>query len=151
MSRTPAPKSRLSGPPAFAFHTSILFSDVDPAGTAYYPRLIDLCHRAFETFFNEVLETPYSKVIAGGTGFPTAHFEADFQAPLRHGDPLVLEVRVARVGTSSIELSYAARSGKTTAFVARNVVVCVNLKTGRPKKLPPGLKRRLVALVSDAS
>lgn len=134
---------RSAASPSFALRIPILFSDVDPAGSAYYPRLVDFCHRAFETFFNERLKTPYARVIASGVGFPTVRFEAEFESPLRHGDTIALAVSVRKVGRTSLTLDYVARRGRTIAFRASNVVVCVDLATGRPKPLASPLRRRL--------
>lgn len=139
--RQTAPRRR-SG---FALRAPIMFHDVDPAGTAYYPRLVDLCHQAFEAFFNARIGPSYSKVIASGTGFPTVHFEADFVQPIRHGDTIDVGVRVDNVGRTSITLAYEARRGKTLLFKAKNVVVVVDLETMGKKPLSPAMRRRFEA------
>jgi len=122
-----------------------MFHDVDPAGMAYYPRLVDLCHRAFAAFFNARIGPAYSKVISGGTGFPTVHFEADFLEPIRHGDIIDIQVEVASVGRTSITLAYEARRGKTVLFKARNVVVVTDLKSMTKKPLAGTMRRKFVA------
>jgi len=122
-----------------------MFHDVDPAGTAYYPRLVDLCHQAFEAFFNARIGPAYSRVIAGGTGFPTVHFEADFVQPIRHGDTIDVGVRVSQVGRTSITVAYEARRGKTVLFKAKNVVVVVDLATMSKKPLSVAMRRKFEA------
>ena len=129
----------------FKLRAPIMFHDVDPAGTAYYPRLVDLCHQAFEAFFNARIGPAYSKVIASGTGFPTVHFEADFAQPIRHGDTIDVGVRVNQVGRTSITLAYEARRGKTVLFKAKNVVVVVDLETMSKKALSTAMRRRFEA------
>lgn len=119
-----------------------MFHDVDAAGTAYYPRLIDFCHRAFEAFFTARIGPSYAKVIASGVGFPTVRFEIDFISPIRHGDTIDLSVTVAHLGRTSVSLLYEARRGKTVLFRARNVVVVVDLKTMTKKALTGALRRR---------
>lgn len=134
-----------SGRTEFALRAPIMFHDVDPAGTAYYPRLVDLCHQAFEAFFNARIGPSYSKVIASGTGFPTVRFEADFVRPIRHGDVIHVGVRVNKVGRTSITLAYEARRGKTVLFRAKNVVVVVDLETMIKKPLSTAMRRRFEA------
>jgi YbgC/YbaW family acyl-CoA thioester hydrolase len=141
MSATP----RARRPPRtqpFRYRASILFHDVDPAGTAYYPRLVDLCHCAFENFFNARIGTPYSKIIADGVGFPTVRFEVDFVSPIRHGDTIDIEVRVLEVGRTSVTLGYVARRGRAVLYRARNVVVVVDLKTMTKKPLRGAMRTK---------
>lgn len=124
-----------------------MFHDVDPAGTAYYPRLIDLCHCAFEGFFNTRIGTAYSKVISSGVGFPTVRFEVDFIKPIRHGDIIDIQVGVESVGRTSITLTYKARRKRTVLFKARNVVVVVELKSMTKKALSGAMRRKFLAAI----
>lgn len=123
----------------------IMFHDVDAAGTAYYPRLVDFCHCAFEAFFNTRIGPSYSKVIAGGVGFPSVHFEVDFIKPIRHGDTIDIAVRVAHIGRTSVTLGYEARRGRTVLFKARNVVVVVDLKTMTKRPLNARMRKQFLA------
>jgi 1,4-dihydroxy-2-naphthoyl-CoA hydrolase len=124
----------------FVYRAPIMFHDVDAAGTAYYPRLVDLCHCAFESFFNARVGTPYSKVIASGVGFPTVRFEVDFVSPIRHGDTIEITVRVLEVGRTSVTLGYEARRGRTVLYKARNVVVVVDLESMTKRELKGAMR-----------
>lgn len=133
--------------PPFVLRVPIMFHDVDAAGTAYYPRLVDFCHCAFEALFNARIGPSYSKVIGGGVGFPSVHFEVDFIKPIRHGDVIDIGVRVAHLGRTSVGLAFEARRGKTVLFRAKNVVVVVDLKTMTKRPLNPRMRARFQALV----
>lgn len=135
---------------AFVHRAPILFRDVDAAGAAYYPRLIDLCHCAFEAFFNHRIGPAYARVIASGIGFPTVHFEADFVKTLRHGDTVDITVTVSRVGETSIGLEYEARRGRNIVFTARNVVVVVDIVTMTKKVLDRRLRARFTSQMKPA-
>jgi acyl-CoA thioesterase FadM len=126
-----------------------MFRDVDAAGTAYYPRLVDLCHCAFEAFFNERIGPAYSKVIGSGVGFPSVHFEVDFIAPVRHGDVIDIFVRVSDVGRTSVSLAFEARRGKTVLFRAKNVIVVVDLKGMTKRPLGARLRNRFQAACQE--
>lgn len=132
--------------PPFVLRVPIMFHDVDAAGTAYYPRLVDFCHCAFEALFNSRIGPSYSRVIAGGVGFPSVHFEVDFIKPIRHGDIVEIGVRVAHVGRTSVGLAFEARRGRTLLFRAKNVVVVVDLATMAKRPLNPRMRRRFLAL-----
>jgi len=132
--------------PPFVLRVPIMFHDVDAAGTAYYPRLVDFCHCAFEAFFNARIGPSYSRVIGGGVGFPSVHFEVDFIAPIRHGDVIEIAVRVAHVGRTSVGLAFEARRGRTLLFRAKNVVVVVDLKTMAKRPLNPRMRQKFLAL-----
>ena len=135
-----------SSRPSFVLRVPIMFHDVDAAGTAYYPRLVDFCYCAFEALFNARIGPSYSKVIGSGVGFPSVHFEVDFIKPIRHGDIIDIGVRVAHVGRTSVGLAFEARRGKTLLFCAKNVVVVVDLKTMTKRQLNPRMRRRFLAL-----
>ena len=132
--------------PPFVLRVPIMFHDVDAAGTAYYPRLVDFCHCAFEAFFNARIGPSYSRVIGGGVGFPSVHFEVDFIAPIRHGDVIEIAVRVAHVGRTSVRLAFEARRGRTLLFRAKNVVVVVDLETMAKRPLNPRMRQKFLAL-----
>ena len=132
--------------PPFVLRVPIRFHDGDAAGTPYYTLLVDFCHCAFEAFFNARIGPSYSRVIGGGVGFPSVHFEVDFIAPIRHGDVIEIAVRVAHVGRTSVRLAFEARRGRTLLFRAKNVVVVVDLKTMAKRPLNPRMRQKFLAL-----
>jgi 4-hydroxybenzoyl-CoA thioesterase len=97
----------------------VRFGDCDPAG-------FDLFHQAMETWFAAGLGLAYAGVIVGRRlGFPAVHSEADFKRPCALGEAIAVELRVARLGRSSIGLDYVVRgvdgdvrlTGATTCVV----------------------------------
>ena len=87
------------------FTTTILvrFGDLDAAGIAYYPNLVNFLHESFEDFFVGHVGRPYPEVYAEGLGFPTVKLEVEFEAPVRYGDHVVMRLFVERVGRSSVD------------------------------------------------
>jgi 4-hydroxybenzoyl-CoA thioesterase len=82
----------------------------DPAGIVYYPRFFEMFHAAMETWFARCLQLPYDQVIVGRKlGFPSVHTDADFVKPTRFGEKVAVELRVAKLGTTSIRFAYAIR------------------------------------------
>lgn len=130
----------------FTCSVPIRFGDIDRAGVAYYPKLFDHCHVAFEEFFAKALGMPYPTVLQKNRlGFPTVSVGAEFSRPLRFGDVLKVEVSVGRIGRSSVEFRYRASVGRArrAAFEVRSVTVCVDMRTFRPRPVPAPLRKRL--------
>lgn len=129
------------------FTTSILvrFGDLDAAGIAYYPNLINFLHEAFEDFFAGHVGRPYPEVYWEGIGFPTVRVEMDFFSPVRYGDHVDIDLTVERVGRSSVQIRYNGAVNGRAVFRARNVAVVVDMKTFRPTPLPTWLRERFEA------
>jgi len=129
------------------FQTSILvrFGDLDAAGIAYYPNLVNFLHEAFEDFFAGHVGRPYPEVYAEGIGFPTVKVEMEFLHPVHYGDRVTVSVIVERVGRSSVQIRYEGAVGARPVFRARNVAVVVDMKSFRPIQIPPWLRDRFEA------
>jgi 4-hydroxybenzoyl-CoA thioesterase len=129
------------------FTTTILvrFGDLDGAGIAYYPNLVNFLHEAFEDFFTGHVGRPYPEVYKAGLAFPTVKLEIEFFAPVHYGDRVQVGVAVERIGRSSVHIEYAAAVDGRPAFRARNVAVMVDLKTFRATPVPAWLRERFEA------
>lgn len=129
------------------FQTRILvrFGDLDGAGVAYYPRLVNFLHVSFEDFFRGHVGTPYPDVFRDGLGFPTVKVEMEFLSPVRYGDFVDVLVAVEHVGRSSVRVRYLGSVGARPVFKARNTAVVVDMKTFRPTPLPDWLRERFEA------
>lgn len=124
----------------------------DPAGIVYFPRFFEMFHAAMETWFDARLAMPYAEVIGvRKLGFPSVHTEADFRRPTRFGETVDVELRVVRVGTSSIEFAYVIRGRDGTDDVratGKTVCVVMDLDPARASyrrsvPLPPDLRDRI--------
>jgi 4-hydroxybenzoyl-CoA thioesterase len=126
------------------FTTSILvrFGDLDAAGIAYYPNLVNFLHEAFEDFFAGHVGRPYPEVYREGLGFPTVKVEMEFLSPVHYGDRVDISVTVERVGRSSVQIRYEGSVGGRPVFRARNVAVVVDMKIFRAITIPPWLRQR---------
>lgn len=129
------------------FQTQILvrFGDLDPAGIAYYPNLVNYLHEAFEDFFRGHVGRPYPELYREGLGFPTVKLEVEYLRPVQYGDQVDIAVVVEHVGRSSVRLRYEASVQGRPVFTGRNVVVTVNLKTFETLPVPAWLRERLEA------
>jgi 4-hydroxybenzoyl-CoA thioesterase len=129
------------------FRTSILvrFGDLDPAGIAYYPNLVNFLHESFEDFCAGYVGRPYPELYREGIGFPSVKLEMEFLAPVRYGDHVEVDVTVEHLGRSSVRIRYEASVEGRAVFSARNTSVAVDMSTFRPMALPPWLRQRFEA------
>jgi 4-hydroxybenzoyl-CoA thioesterase len=130
-----------------AFSTSILvrFCDLDPAGIAYYPNLVNFLHVAFEDFFAGFMGRPYPDVFKEGLGFPTVKVEMEYLSPIHYGEHVAVGVSVEHVGRSSVRFRYEGSVDGRPVFLARNTAVVVDMRDFRPISIPDPLRSRLRA------
>jgi 4-hydroxybenzoyl-CoA thioesterase len=134
-------------PAGAGFTTRILvrFGDLDAAGIAYYPRLVNFLHVAFEDFFRGHVGKPYPEVFREGLAFPTVKVEMEFLSPVHYGDYVDVLVAVERLGRSSVQIRYEGSVAGRAVFKARNTAVVVDMKTFKSVPLPDWLRERFVS------
>jgi len=136
----------------FSFEYPILFSHCDPAGIVYFPRFFDLLHRAMEDWFTFGLEERFADfIVKKRLGIPTVGTQVDFAGPARFGDLLRIDLRVLKLGRSSIELGIDAFVGEQPCFKARHTVCCFSQDTFKAVPIPDDLRGRMEAYVVAAS
>jgi 4-hydroxybenzoyl-CoA thioesterase len=137
------------------FSTTILvrFSDLDPAGIAYYPNLVNFLHVAFEDFFAGHMGRPYPEVFKEGLGFPTVKLEMEYLSPIHYGDRVAVAVGVEHVGRSSVRFRYTGSVDGHPVFKARNTAVVVDMRDFQPIPIPDHLREKLLeaSVPSDGS
>jgi 4-hydroxybenzoyl-CoA thioesterase len=122
----------------FETRIKVRFGDVDKAGIAYYPTIVNYFHVAFEEFFEGFVHVPYDRFLAEtGLGFPAARLEIEFRAPLRFGDVVTVQVSVVRIGQSSVRFRYRILGPQGAEHAEALVtVVCVDLESLAPVPIP---------------
>jgi 4-hydroxybenzoyl-CoA thioesterase len=129
------------------FKTSILvrFGDLDGAGIAYYPNLVNYLHESFEDFFTGHVGRPYPEVFKGGLGLPTVRIEMEFFSPVHYGERVEVGVVVEKVGNASVQIRYEGSVAGKPVFRARNTAVIVDMRTFRSTPIPGWLRERFLA------
>ena len=124
----------------------IRFGDIDRAGIVYYPRFLHYFHVALEEFFASELDIEFHEVVnKHRIGLPTVHLEADFSRPFSYGDDIEVEVRILKIGKTSITFSYRVfKKGESEPrIVGHTVTVCLNMDTFKKMEIPDWLRQRL--------
>jgi 4-hydroxybenzoyl-CoA thioesterase len=124
---------------AFRSKLKIRFGDIDRAGIVYYPRFLHYFHVALEEFFAAELGIEYHILVdTYRIGLPTVHLESDFSRPFSYGDDIEVEVRVLKVGSTSITFGYRAfkEGDADPRIIGHNVTVCLDMDRFQKMELP---------------
>jgi len=125
------------------------FGDCDPSGIAYFPAYFNILVGVVEEFFDDIGASWPALFTARKLGMPTVKFDVTYTAPGMHGDVLDWELRVLKVGRSSLTLHHAISRGGTPLWTATQVLVATTLETHAsvpwPDDIRAAVTRRLDA------
>jgi 4-hydroxybenzoyl-CoA thioesterase len=130
-----------------AFHRRVplRFAHCDPAGIAFYPRLMEICDGVVEDWTAEVIGASRRVMhLEMGLALPTVDLRATFAAPCRLGDLLDISLDVTRVGQSSIGLSIRTAVEGEARFEIQYIQVLSDLAKGRSVPWPDEWRRRIL-------
>jgi 4-hydroxybenzoyl-CoA thioesterase len=100
-----------------------------------------------EEFFGAGLGIDYADVLhKRNLSLPTVHLEADFRHRIIYGDRIEMELRVIRIGRTSIVWGYRGFRGDSAEEVVvegQNTTVCVKTDTFEKIEVPDWLRREL--------
>jgi YbgC/YbaW family acyl-CoA thioester hydrolase len=124
----------------FVFETRIRFIDTDASGRIHYTCMF----RYFESAETEFFRSLGVSYIMPDLAFPRVHVECDYKASLVYDDLIQIEVRLGRVGGTSVKLNFQTFKGGQLAAEGNVVLVCMQKSTQRPVAIPAELRDRLV-------
>ncbi len=129
---------------AHVFRRPVRFDEIDAAGFAYFPKVVALAHEALERLLEDARPGGYAAwVVTERVGLPCVHVAADFSAPLRFGDEIVVTTRVARFGTTSVTFDVRIGRGGVECAKIDYVVACAELDGPSKRPLPAELREAL--------
>jgi acyl-CoA thioester hydrolase len=135
-SRAVAPRA----PFKFSATTRVGFSDTDAQGVVYYGRYMPYFDLA-RVEYHRQLEL---MGIEGPGEFVMRAMHVEYHAPARFDDLIEVDVRVARIGTTSITYEFAAYlEPDVLAVTATQTLVLVDLAGRRPLPIPDSFRRRI--------
>jgi 4-hydroxybenzoyl-CoA thioesterase len=151
MSTPPAPPARV-----FATAAPLRFAECDPAGIAFYPRLVARLNDAVEAWFAEGLGLSWAALRArDGAGVPCRSLAVEFLAPGRHGEVLDIRLAVEAMGRSSLSLRFeGVLPDGRRMFTARKSVIWCRLDgpdAPAPLPIPDDMRARIAAYLAPAA
>lgn len=103
------------------------FGDCDISGTAYFPSYLNILNGVNEEFWAHI-GYPWHHIIWNERwGTPTVHIAADFSKPSFFGDELSFEIRVVKVGRSSVTLHHDISCGDEKRWASTQVLAASDL------------------------
>lgn len=128
--------------PAFELRFRVALHDTDAAGVLFFAHLFRHAHDAYEAWMAHLGFPLDAMLRKGELRLPLVHAAADYRRPLRHGDEVTIQLRVADIGESAftIEYRFLADTGERAA-TARSVHV--GLGADERRGLPQPLRDAL--------
>lgn len=126
----------------FVHRRTILFGDTDAAAVVYTPRFTDYCMEAAEIWFRDYVGIDWFRHCTElGRGTPVVHMELDFTAALIGNDKLGVEVRIGRLGRSSVTLDFKGvrtrgEDKPVTCFTARLTFCFISTENRKALTIP---------------
>jgi len=134
----------------FRTRRTLRFGDCDPSGIAYFPAYFNHLVGVVEEFF-AAIGAPWPALFAERRiGSPTVALNVNFTAPGKHGDVMDWDLRVIRIGRSSLTMHHRVSRQGSLLWEATQVVVATTLETHRAIAWPDDLRAMLTThLESD--
>ena len=119
----------------------VRLADTDATGVVYFASMQKIALEAFEDFLATHDMSLQDLVIDSGYRLPIVHVKADYTSPVFVGFELSVEMKLHKVGTSSISFFYQISLAKEDIPVGTVEVVhvCVSVKTLQAKAIPADL------------
>jgi acyl-CoA thioester hydrolase len=125
----------------FRVQTRVGFSDTDAQGVVYYGRYMpyfDLARVEYHRMLEMLRPDPSERQ------FVMRALSVEYHAPARFDDVIDVDVRVARIGTTSVTYEFAAYlEGEQLAVTATQTVVLVDMAERRPCPIPDWWKEKI--------
>ncbi len=125
----------------FSAKTRVGFSDTDAQGIVYYGRYMpyfDLARVEYHRHLDMLRTEPSDRQ------FVMRAMTVEYHAPARFDDPIEIDVRVKRIGTSSVTYEFAAYlEGDALAVTATQTLVLLDLAERRPCPVPEWWRERI--------
>jgi 4-hydroxybenzoyl-CoA thioesterase len=130
--------------PHFSKTYLIRFQHCDPAGIVYFPQYLVLTNWLVEDWFTEGLNIDFSDLIGKRQlGLPLVKLNCEFTAPSRHGDQLTFDLRVERLGRSSLTVVIEGHVNGVLRMRSQQTMVQTCLTDGTSTPIPADIRRSL--------
>ncbi|KGL02018.1 MULTISPECIES: tol-pal system-associated acyl-CoA thioesterase [Thalassobacter] len=117
----------------------VYYEDTDLAGIVYYANYLKFIERARSEMVRAA-GIDQTAMKAAGQVFAVARLEADYRAPAKFDDELIVETSVTKTTPARLTLQQVITRKSTLIFEAKVVLVCLG-SDGRPTRLPPQITK----------
>lgn len=125
-------------PRVFQLPLRVYYEDTDMAGIVYYANYLRYIERGRSEWVREIGLDQNRMKDVDGIVFAVRRVEADYIAPARLDDQLIVKTWVESLGAARMIMGQRVTRGDTELFRALVTVVCMTLE-GRPVRLPKNI------------
>jgi acyl-CoA thioester hydrolase len=126
------------------FPTRVYYQDTDAGGIVYHPNYLSFAERGRTEMINDLgLSNSYIRDELD-TYIVVRHVDANYTASAKLEDRLNIETEVTDIGRTSFTLTQIVKRDDGLVCATMIVkLVCVNIDSGRPVRIPEILKEKL--------
>ena len=128
----------------FVHRLRVRFHECDPQGVVFYAQYFAYVDVALTEMWREAFGS-YGDVVAAGTDVVVVEAASTFRASARFDDDLDVELRIERLGTTSMAMATAIRRDDELLVEGRIVHVFVDAATMGKKAIPDHMRAALEA------
>jgi 4-hydroxybenzoyl-CoA thioesterase len=137
----------------FTTRKLIRFQHCDPAGIVFYPQYYVLLHEAQEDWLTHIGH-PEHELIASGYGVPIVNMQTDFLGMSRHGEEVVIELGLFKLGNASLGMRYEIYSAlrrEDVRLKAKGIVVHSRVPEGGATPFPADMRAAMQPYLQEDS
>lgn len=125
----------------FVYQIRVGWADCDPARIAFTGRIPYFALEAIDAWWGEKTGQDWYRLnIDRNNGTPFVHLSMDFSSPVTPLHPLLCEVRLLRVGNSSVRFSVIGKQDGVTCFQGQFVSAFVESDKNRKVTIPDDIR-----------
>ena len=128
----------------FVHRLRVRFHECDPQGVVFYAHYFAYVDVALTEMWREAFGS-YGDVVAAGTDVVVVEAASTFRASARFDDDLDVELRIERLGTTSMAMAIAIRCDDELLVDGRIVHVFVDAASMGKKAIPDHMRAALEA------
>jgi acyl-CoA thioester hydrolase len=129
------------------FGMRVYYEDTDAAGIVYHANYLKFAERARTEMLRHLGFEQAALRRDTGRVFAVRHCSADYLAPARLDDALVVETRLTALGGASLAVAQEIRCGERFLVRLALRLACLDAD-GRPSRLPPALRAALARFMT---
>ena len=128
----------------FSLPIRVYIEDTDAGGIVYYVNYLKYLERA-RTELMRALGCERAAISDQGWMFVVSDLAVTYLQPARLDEQLDATALIQRVGGATIDFFQSVRRGDTVLVEGNIQIACIDEKRGRPRRIDPALRARLVA------
>ena len=123
----------------FTLPVRVYYEDTDAGGVVYYANYLKFCERARTEWLRTLGVSQQALIDEQGLGFVVRSVQADYLAPARLDDALIVVTQVAMLRRASILFEQQLMRGQELLFTARVLLASIDLHRQKPVAIPASL------------